>query len=442
MKFNVLKPGEAPPAQGRYLFAHQAEFIRAVDDLVMAVMGRGAGKSQMAATAATIHLKNGASGMLIGPTFEDCDVILTYMVELLDESKTAYQWHKSKHYIKLKRNGAIMYYRTAETEKGIRGKTNLNFLIMDEAALSSREIYLVALACLRGSKGPRWRRVYLISTPKGRGNWLYDEAMKPGTRLIRGSTRDNTSLGESFYNTLRDNYSAEFLAQEAEAEWIDLTACNVYEDHEFDVMTRYMCGVGQVVVGVDVAVGGDNSSVCVMRGNEIIRVMSRKTTTDIDSLITLVRDALGGLAPDYIVVDATGVGAFAPKELKKTWQGAAVIPVNFGDKAWKPGFENRRTEIHFDLKARLKNASVCFGPSVPDETRRTLLKQMRATEYTIAAKSAYKLIPKKDIKAKIGTSPDELDSLALACSVDIVAMARVARNSAPNLVMPITARRN
>lgn len=430
MKIRRLKPGEAPPDDGTpYLFAHQAEFYEAIDPIVMAVMGRGAGKSQMASFVCAKHLKEGFSGLLIGPTFEDCDVILSYLIDILEQTKTRYKWHKSKHYVKLLRNGAILYYRTAETEKGIRGKTNLNFLVMDEAALADKNIYDVAIACLRGSQ-VKWTRKYIVTTPKGRGNWVYDLSLSDDCRLIRGTTKDNTALDSSFYESLKAAYSNEFFEQEVNGGWIDLTACNLYDDWEFDSLNSYAGpGAGEVVVGIDVAVGGDNSSSCVIRGNEMVSLLARKTTTDVQSLISMVRESLGGLQPNYIVIDATGVGAFAPAEFKREWPTATVIPVNFGDKAWKPGYENRRAEIHFDFKARLKSKCIYFGPSIHAESRIELQRQMRASEYMIGNKSAFKLIPKKEIKAKSGRSPDDLDSVALACSVDAVAIKMMSVNS-------------
>lgn len=186
------------------------------------------------------------------------------------------------------------------------------------------------------------------------------------------------------------------------------------------------------MVGVDVATGGDSSSCCVIRGNEIVNLVSRKTSPDVDTLLDLIRDSLGGLAPDYIVMDSTGVGAFAPAQALKRWPAATVIPVGFGNPAIKQGFENRRAEIHFDLRSAI-GKGLCFGPGVTQTQRLKLQRQMRATEYMLGRKSAYRIQPKKEIKAKLGESPDELDSVALAASVDQAAMLRQNNTTTPTI---------
>ena len=433
MKFKVLQPGEAWPNDGgHYLADYQYEFISSIADEVIGVMGRGSGKSKMLAVTASIHLKNGANGLLLAPTFEDCDVTLNFLIEILQESKTKYTHNKSKNYVQVSKTKARLYYRPTESDKGIRGKTNLSFLMVDEAALCRMDRYLEAVGCLRGKI--KFRRIYLISTPKGRGNWLYEAAMKEGAHLITRKSTDSPFLDQGFFDTLKGMYSGDFFEQEANATWIDLNAALIYSEEDYSKLATYRPsqGNGLVIVGVDVATGGDNSSCCLIRGDEIIRIVSRKTTPDVDTLLDLVRDTLGGLVPDYIVIDSTGVGAYAPAQASKRWPACKVIPVGFGNPAIKQGFVRRRAEIHFDLRTRI-GKGLCFGPGVTPEMRSKLQRQMRATEYMIGTKSRYQIIEKKEIKAKLGESPDELDAVALASSVDQAAVAFMNKNTAPTM---------
>lgn len=430
MKFKVLQKGEKCPNDGgNYLAEYQQEFIESEEELVVGVMGRGTGKSKMLAVTAARLLKSGANGLLLAPTFEDCDVTLNFLLEVLDESHTKYTHNKSKNFIQLKRNNARLYYRPTESDKGIRGKTNISFLMVDEAALCKRERYLEAVGCLRGKI--KFRRRYLISTPKGRGNWLYEEAMSESAHLIIRKTTDSPFLDEGFYETLRGMYNGDFFEQEVNAGWIDLNASLIYSEEDYlSLNTYHQPQPGAVVVGVDVATGGDNSACTLIRGTEVIRVISRKTSPDVSTILDLIRDTLGGLVPDYIAIDSTGVGAYAPAEVSKRWPTCRIIPVNFGAAAFKQGYENRRAEIHFDLRSKISQG-LCFGPQVGQDARSKVQKQMRATEYMIGRKGAYRIIGKKEIKAKLGESPDELDSLALACSVDQAALARINNNQAP-----------
>ena len=236
MRFKVLKQGEPWPNDGNwYLADYQHEFITAQDDVVLGIMGRGSGKSMMAGITIAKHLKEGASGMLLAPTFEACDVTLNVVCEVLEASKTKYRHQRSKHYIEVKKTGSRLYYRPTESDKGIRGKTDLSFLVVDEAALCKRERYLEALGCLRGKI--KFRRIYLITTPKGRGNWVYEEAMKPNARLIIRKTTDSPFLDAGFYETLESMYSGDFLDQEVNAAWIDINACLLYNESDYDKMS-------------------------------------------------------------------------------------------------------------------------------------------------------------------------------------------------------------
>lgn len=423
------------------LLKHQMELAKSTAGTSVFTGGRGVGKSLVCGVIAARKLKEGLSGLLIAPIFDDCSVIVSYIEDFLRDSHTKYQHNKSKHFIKL-RNGATLFYRTSETEKGIRGKTNLSFLIIDEAAQTPYTIYIVALACLRGAK-VRNPQTYLISTPRGKGNWLYEIAMAPGTFLITASTKENRFLDSSFYENLKNAYSGDFAAQELEAAWVDTSAMCVYTDAEWDLFASPMQTVNQaqrVVVGLDVAAGGDNSSACIIRGNEVVKVHSAKTTLEMQSLIDLCNVALGGLKPDVFVIDSTAIGTFAPAEFRKAFPGAEVYGVNFGEKAYRPGYTNRRDEIHFDLKKRI-GQGLRLGRNISPEMRKTLQKQMLATDYMISGKNDFKLIPKKEIKLKIGCSPDELDSVSLAASVDAESLVSMRSQAAPSQQMAIAPRR-
>lgn len=388
------------------------------------VGGRGSGKSFVAAWVAVKELRAGCSGMLIGPIFSDIrDVIVAYIIDNLTEAKIKFKHNKSEHTITLTRNCAKLYYRSAETENGIRGRTNLSFLIVDEAATVDHNIFLIAKACLRGEH-VRNPRTYLVGTPRGKGNWVYDISFKDSTNLIRAKTTDNYKLDDSFYEELTELYSNDFGLQELDGEFVDNDSASVFNQDEWNKFTSKAGGMGsQVVVGIDVAAGGDDSACTLIRGSEIINIVAKKTTTDISSLIDLCRITLGGVQPNYIVIDSTGIGTFAPAEFKKIWPNATVIGVNFGGKANKKGYALRRDEIHFDLKKKI-GLGLVLSPRLDPNVVKQIQKQFFATEYGINNNRDFKLIPKAEIKSKVGCSPDILDSICLAASVDAESVAK------------------
>lgn len=398
------------------LLPKQYEAINSSASTVAYVGGRGTGKSVVAAWIAVKELKSGNSGMVIAPIFEDLrSVMIKYIIEFLELTKTPYQHNKSEHWIKVR--SSILYYRSAETENGVRGKSELQFLIVDEAATVDFNIYLIAKACLRG-KTVRNPRTYLVGTPRGR-NWFYDAAFREGVHLVHAKTTENTYLDASFYEDLKNTYSDDFARQELDGEFIDNDSCNVFLDSEWKLFTRKMNGMGnQIIVGIDVAAGGDDSASAVFRGNQLVNCVAKKTTTDISTLIDMCRVSLGGLSPNYILIDSTGIGTFAPAEFQKTWKDAKVIGVNFGAKANKKGYALRRDEIYFDLKKKI-NQGWTIASSIDPKIVAQIEKQFYATEYGINNNRDFKLVPKSEIKSKIGCSPDMLDAICLGASLDM-----------------------
>lgn len=409
------------------LLPKQFEVLSSENTNIVYCGSRGAGKSVVAAWFAVRELKKGKSGMIIAPIFDDLRaVMIKYICEFLEKTKTPYQHNKSEHWVKVR--DSILYYRSAESESGIRGRSNLSFLIVDEAATVDYEIYLIAKACLRGEH-VRNPRTLLVGTPRGR-NWFYDAAFREGVHLVHAKTTENTYLDKSFYEDLKATYSDAFARQELDGEFIDNDSCNVFLDSEWKLFTRKMNGMGnQIIVGVDVAAGGDDSASAVFRGNQLINVVAKKTTTDMSTLIDLCRMSLGGLAPNYIIIDSTAIGTFAPAEFQKIWKDSKVIGVNFGAKANKKGFALRRDEIYFDLKKKI-NQGWTISQSIDAKILAQIEKQFYATSYGLNNNRDFKLIPKAEIKQKIGCSPDMLDAICLGASLDMEMIEKINKTNA------------
>ena len=412
------------------LFPHQYKFVTSGTKVTCLCAGRGAGKSLIAAWKVVQELRNGRSGLIIAPIFDDLSsVMIPYVIEFLDKSKTKYEHNQSKHFIKTK--NAICYYRSAETDRGIRGKS-LSWLLIDEAASVKYEIYKVAVLCLRGEH-VRNPKIYLIGTPLGKGNWFYEACMNEyDTTYIHAKSSDNKSLGENYAEEqMRLLGDGDFAKQELEGDFIDNDQNNVFLDSEWKMFTRKTNSMGnQIIVGVDVAAGGDDSASAVYRGNQLVNVVAKKTTTDIATLIDLCRVSLGGLAPNYILIDSTGIGTFAPAEFQKVWKDAKVIGVNFGAKANKKGYSVRRDEIYFDLKKKI-NQGWTISSTIDEKIVKQIEKEFYATEYGINNNRDFKLIPKAEIKSKIGRSPDMLDAICLGASLDMETIEKLSKINVP-----------
>jgi hypothetical protein len=289
--------------------------------------------------------------------------------------------------------------------------------MIDEAALIDLECYLIAIATLRGPlvRNPRH---YFLTTPKGKGNWVSELAEDPKSNVIKATSYDNTLLDESFVQDLLDRYGDDFSRQEIYGEIIDASTSCVFPGTMLASIKDSSIPKtgGELVFGFDIGGDGDDlSAIAVRRGNVIEALEERKTPQQSDlEAFYLEMTRKHGL-PDQTFVDATGLGHFLPKVFRVVLPGGEFVSVNFGAGSIAAGYSNRRTEIYFNLRDHVKKG-LHFAPHVDPAIVRKTETELFATEYKIDHNTDFALVPKKDIKKKLGRSPDRADALALACA--------------------------
>lgn len=173
-------------------------------------------------------------------------------------------------------------------------------------------------------------------------------------------------------------------------------------------------------MGMDVAHGGDDQTVLARRHDDWFAPLLAypgSQTPDGKTAAALAVKAADKGAP--INVDAIGYGASAAEKLADPppgGYGLVAIPVNvaekskFRDKSGKYGMTNKRAEMYWRLREDLdpdNNPTLCL----PDDPE--LLADLTKPRYEITT-TGIKIEAKKDIKARIGRSPDKGDAVALA----------------------------
>jgi hypothetical protein len=127
----------------------------------------------------------------------------------------------------------------------------------------------------------------------------------------------------------------------------------------------------------------------------------------LDSLVMEIQAVIRDHKPQRINVDSTGHGAWVPDALMA--YDIKVTPVCFSEDAWHPSkFGNKRTEIY-----ALANEYFEAGGVIPYDAN-DLEKELTASYYTLDSKDRPRLIPKIEIKKKIGRSPDNSDAFCLS----------------------------
>lgn len=157
-------------------------------------------------------------------------------------------------------------------------------------------------------------------------------------------------------------------------------------------------------IGVDVAREGDDRTVIFPRqGMRTFApiVMRNASGPDIASRIAVAKNNWHW---EVCCVDDTG-GFGASVQDSMLASGLTAIPVNFSGKADDPRYLNRRAEMHFRMAQHVKK-----GGALPKDSE--LKRELCAPTYTFT-NGKFQIEEKKQIKARLGFSPDKADALCL-----------------------------
>jgi PBSX family phage terminase large subunit len=114
-------------------------------------------------------------------------------------------------------NGSYIYLRSCDRPDDLRGP-NLSWFFIDEAAKTPHKVWRIMLARLRVKPEKGW----ITTTPRGR-NWVWEEfarKKREDYEFYTGSTLENVHLSRDYTDSLLENYSGQFLAQEVYGEFV------------------------------------------------------------------------------------------------------------------------------------------------------------------------------------------------------------------------------
>lgn len=182
------------------------------------------------------------------------------------------------------------------------------------------------------------------------------------------------------------------------------------------------------VISVDVARFGDDKSVIRFRKGMDMRTIQKIEFKGIDTmqLASHVAEHANGSShtrmqkADMVFVDETGVGGGVVDRLRQI--GVNVIGVNFGGKADSgitltnatgEKYANKRAEIWGIMRSVIRS-----GLALPNDM--ALREELIAPEYSYNERSEILLEKKKDIKERLGISPDDADAIAISFAYPVV----------------------
>lgn len=172
---------------------------------------------------------------------------------------------------------------------------------------------------------------------------------------------------------------------------------------------RYL-GDDPLICGVDVARGGDdNCMITFRRGFDAVsektyRIPGEKSRDSmrVVSMLTMILDRH---KPDVTFLDVTGIGGPIGDRLRQL--GYHVVDVGFGHNADdERKFANKTAEMGYRFRQWLID-----GGSIPDDPQLEL--EITSREYGHNDRDQLVLEKKKDVKVRLGVSPDWADSFYL-----------------------------
>jgi PBSX family phage terminase large subunit len=211
------------------LLPHQIALLESVTPYTLMIAGRGVGKSQGASRLVIKLLAEHKSTIISGPTYKQLKIVLFKAVEeALKIHKIPYHLNKAQMIFTIFLGAETLYIYgvSADSYETARGYTNVTALIIDEAALHTKECLDVLTACCRGqfdpvTKVPFKPQVYMVTTPRGSSNWTARYLDHPECTVISCGTKDNFFLSDAYISLLESQYSGDFYRQEILGEIVD-----------------------------------------------------------------------------------------------------------------------------------------------------------------------------------------------------------------------------
>lgn len=185
---------------------------------------------------------------------------------------------------------------------------------------------------------------------------------------------------------------------------VDEAMSRTYQEHQY--------GWAPLVLGVDVARFGDDSSVLFFRRGLVAETPIVCKGLDNMALADRIAYEMRERKPQAVFIDAGG-GAGVIDRLRQLGQTVTEVP--FGGRPGRTDrYVNRRVEMWDEMRHWLEG-----GGALPRDE--SLKAELTAPTYSFDAAGRMKLEPKEDVKERLLRSPDKADALALSFAAPVAA---------------------
>ena len=312
-------------------------------------------------------------------------------------------------------NGSEIRLFGADNPDSLRG-SKLAGAAIDEVAQMPKELWIeIVYPALMDSKG----FALFIGTPKGANLFsdLFDKGLDPSFSewvSLKFTCYQTDALSPTDIEEYRRSVPEEVFRREMMCDFSasadntllsleEITqATHRYMDEEFNSNT-------DLYLGVDVARFGSDRSVLIFRRGLVVEEPIVLQGTKLTELSAIVKKHVIERNPKQIFVDGTGVGG-GVVDILDSW-GIIVNDINFGHKSLDSQYLNRRTEMWCKMADFIKKGGI-----LPKNVQ--LMSELAMPTYDINEKNQKVLESKKQIRDRLGKSPDLADALALTFADD------------------------
>lgn len=337
--------------------------------------------------------------------------------------------NESELWVRVRHNGAMIRVYGADNPDAMRG-VRLDGVVIDEVAQTKPEVWQ---DIIQPALADRLGWALFIGTPNGVNLFselFYRAAGLPDWHHALYTVYDTESLPDAEVARLKasmpeQSWLREFMCDFSAAgddQLLSLSDIMVAEKRKYRLEDYHFA---PRVLGVDPARFGDDRSV--IFGRQGLVAMQPKVFRGIDNmtLAAHVAHEIQTWQPDAVFIDA-GNGAGVIDRLRQL--GYDVVEVNFGGKATRPRFSNKRSEMGYELREWVLSGGAI--PEVPE-----LRQDLATPRYWFDAQDRIVLEPKDDIKDRGLPSPDLFDALGLTFAFPVQRNNRIQAEAATQQVL-------
>ena len=255
---------------------------------------------------------------IVSPTESQVAKIFEEMFSPLMESGIVKSKSESSGELFIKfTNNSIIEFKSSRSEDNLRGNT-LDYLILDEFCFikeaTYKKILLPTLITRPNSK------VFLASTPLGRGNWGYTQFKLKGDKYksFRFTYKDNPLIDLDLIEEYKRTMSETQFAQEFLAEFVDqstlfsnIRECEISEDE----ITPYTKCYG----GIDLGLVNDNSVFTIVNEYGEVVFQDAFTGLEVNDLIDRLDRTFQKYQPEKVYVETNSFGLVVLQMLRELW---------------------------------------------------------------------------------------------------------------------------